>query len=150
MPYVMVPVPEEHVEEVMQLVLRARARAAIQPWDAESVGELFAQVDEPSRALMAYVARATMAQRELDELDAARMIELSPRETLGIMRELNDLARAAERPQLIVRRTIPEVLPGGSTSERRLLTMAEDVAALIEEAERAELRNNPGFGGAAG
>ncbi len=37
MPYVMVPVPEEHVEDVMQFILRAMARASIEPWDQPSL-----------------------------------------------------------------------------------------------------------------
>ena len=46
MPYVMVPVPEEHVEDVMQYILRALSRAAIVPWDDESIAEVYEQVDE--------------------------------------------------------------------------------------------------------
>ena len=34
MGYVMMPVPEEHVEAVMQFVLRAMAKASLEPWDA--------------------------------------------------------------------------------------------------------------------
>ena len=61
MPYVMMPVPEEHVEEVMQFILRAIARASIQPWDAESITKLYGEVDEASRSLLAFVARASAA-----------------------------------------------------------------------------------------
>jgi hypothetical protein len=35
MPYVMVPVPEEHVQDVMQFVLREMAKASHVPWDDE-------------------------------------------------------------------------------------------------------------------
>ena len=55
MPYVMVPVPEEHVEDVMQYILRALSRAAIVPWDEESIAEVYDGVDEVSRSLLAFV-----------------------------------------------------------------------------------------------
>ena len=70
MPYVMIPVPEEHVEEVMQYVLRAVARAAIQPWDTESIGAIFSEVDEATRSLLAFVARASADGGELESADA--------------------------------------------------------------------------------
>ena len=58
MPYVMVPVPEEHVKEVMEFVIRTMARASIEEWDEESIESLFATVDEASRSLLSVVARA--------------------------------------------------------------------------------------------
>jgi hypothetical protein len=53
MPYVMVPVPEEHVQDVMQFVLREVAKASLEPWDEKSVSELFHDGDEGSRSLLA-------------------------------------------------------------------------------------------------
>ncbi len=75
MPYVMMPVPEEFVEEVMQFILRATARAAITPWDAESITKLYDEVDEGSRSLLAFVARASASGEELAAVDAARRIQ---------------------------------------------------------------------------
>lgn len=145
MPYVMVPVPEEHVEEVMTFVLRAVARASIEDWDADSMTQFFNDVDEPSRALMSVVARATLAGKELSEPETADMIELSRRETLGILRELNDLARdiTPPRPMVLIQRTVTDTLPNGHTRERRVLAMAEEVAQLVQEAERKELMSEP-------
>ena len=78
MPYVMMPVPEEFVEEVMQFILRATARRAITPWDAESITRLYDEVDEGSRSLLAFVARAAASGEELAAADAARRIQLTP------------------------------------------------------------------------
>jgi hypothetical protein len=139
MPYVMVPVPEEHVEDVMTFVLRAMARAAQQPWDEESVLGLFLEVDELSRALLAYVARAALAGQDITEAEAARMVQLTGRETMAIQRELNDLAREQGREALITTRTVPQLLPNGRTTERRVLTMEAAVAGLVAHAERQEL-----------
>jgi hypothetical protein len=150
MPYVMMPVPEEHVEEVMQFVLRAIARAAIQPWDAESIGEIFHGVDEASRSLLAFVARASAEGSELDAAEAARKLQLTTREATGIANELSQMTREAERPSLITVRVVAERLPNGRTMDKRTLQMDADVADLIKAAERAELADaeNP-LGGAA-
>jgi hypothetical protein len=139
MPYVMVPVPEEHVQEVMQLILSAAARAALEPWDEDSITELFHGVDELSRSLLSFVARAVLAGQELSEADAARKIQLSVRETLAIQRELNELAKAEDRPALINQRTITESLPSGRSTTTRVLSMEEEVAKLVSAAERHEL-----------
>ena len=143
MPYVMVPVPEEHVEEVMQFILRALARAAIQPWDAESVTQLFGEVDEATRSLLAFVARACTEGGELDAADAARKLQLTVRETTGIMTELNGLTRVTDRPILINARVVTERLPNGRTIDKRMLLMDPDVAQLVTAAERAELLGEP-------
>lgn len=143
MPYVMVPVPEEHVEEVMAFVLREVAKANLRPWDAEAVTALFHEVDEASRSLLAYAARAAMTGTDTSEAQAADMVQLSVREVAGIMRDLNETAREADRPMLLGTRTVSETLPNGRTSEKRVLWMNNDVAMLVREAERQELADLP-------
>jgi hypothetical protein len=150
MPYVMMPVPEEHVEEVMQFVLRAIARAAVQPWDAESISEIFDGVDEASRSLLAFVARASSEGSELDALEAARKLQLTTREAAAIMNELNQMTRETDRPVLISARVVTERLPNGRTLEKRMLQMDAEVADLIKAAELAELADaRDPLGGAA-
>ena len=138
MPYVNVPVPEEHVEEVMQFVLRAMTRASQEPWDDESIGKLFDEVDELSKALLAFVARAVSTGKDLSQNDAANMIQLSGREVVGIQRELNELARDAGRPPLVTQRTLTEALPNGRTTEKRTFSMEAEVALLVQAAEQRE------------
>jgi hypothetical protein len=143
MPYVMVPVPEEHVQDVMQFILREVAKAAQGPWDDESISELFHEVDEASRSLLAYTARASIGGTDITEAQAADMMQLRPREVMGIVRELNELAAKANRPALVVTRTVTETLPNGRTAEKRVLWMSEEVAPLVRAAERTELANVP-------
>jgi hypothetical protein len=143
MPYVMVPVPEEHVQDVMQFVLREVAKASLEPWDEGSVAELFSDVDEESRSLLAYAARASISGKEISEAEAADLIQLRQREMAGIMRELNERAAKANRPTLVTTRTVTETLPNGRTAERRVLWMSEDLASLVHTAERAELVDVP-------
>ena len=139
MPYVMMPVPEEHVEDVMQFVLRAIARAAIQPWDAESITQVFGEVDEATRSLLAFVARASVEGGELDAADAASKIQLTVREILGIVNELNVRTRDADRPNLIAARNVTDRRPNGRVTEKRVLQMPPDIAQFVRAAEQAEL-----------
>ena len=139
MPYVMVPVPEEHVEDVMQFILRAIARASIEPWDDTSLAETYHKVDETTRSLLAFVARAAADGKELDTLSAARQIQMTPREVNGILNELQTLTRDADRPALMVVRVVSERLPNGRVTDKRVLTMEPEVADLVREVERAEL-----------
>jgi hypothetical protein len=143
MPYVMMPVPEEHVAEVMQFILRTIARASIQPWDAESITNVFGEVDEASRSLLAFVARASVEGGELDAADAAGKIQLTVREVAGIMNELNALTRDTDRPNLINARNVTERLPNGRVIDKRVLQMDLEVAELVRAAEQAELLGAP-------
>jgi hypothetical protein len=143
MPYVMVPVPEEHVQDVMQFVLREVAKASLEPWDEKSVSELFHNVDEESRSLLAYAARATISGKELSEAEAADLMQLRQREMAGIMRELNERATKANHPVLVSARTVTETLPNGRTAEKRVVWMTEELAPLVRDAERAELAGVP-------
>jgi hypothetical protein len=143
MPYVMVPVPEEHVQAVMQFVLREVAKASLEPWDQESVSELFRDVDEESRSLLAYAARATISGREISEAEAADLVQLRQREMAGIMRDLNERAAKANRPALVSTRTVTEALPNGRTLEKRVVWLSEELAPLVHSAERAELAEVP-------
>lgn len=139
MPYVMMPVPEEFVEDVMQFILRATARASITPWDEESISRLYDEVDEGSRSLLAFVARASASGEELAAADAARRIQLTPRETLGIVNELAAMTREENRPSLVAVRSVTERLPNGRTADKRVLQMEPEVSDLIRAAEEAEL-----------
>jgi hypothetical protein len=141
MPYVMVPVPEEHVQDVMQFVLREVAKASVEPWDEASVSQLFYELDEASRSLLAYTARASISGVEISEVQAADMMQLRPREVTGIVRELNERAAKDNRPSLVTALTVTETLPNGRTKEKRVLTMSEEIAGIVRDAERAELAN---------
>jgi hypothetical protein len=139
MPYVMVPVPEEHVQDVMQFVLREMAKASLEPWDQESVSDVFRELDESGRSLLAYAARASMGGTDLTEGQAAEMLQLRQREVAGIVREVNEQAAKASRPMLLVTRTATETLPNGRAREARVVSVSEDVAPLVRDAERVEL-----------
>lgn len=143
MPYVMVPVPEEHVEQVMQFILRAVARASIEPWNADAVTQLFTEVDEATRSLLAFVARASLDGGELTDVEAARWLQLTVRETVGILNDLNAVTRDSNRPPLITSRATTEKLANGRVVNKRVFQMEPDVAELVRAAEQEELASNP-------
>jgi hypothetical protein len=144
----MVPVPEEHVEAVMQFVLRAVAQASIEDWDVESLNELWDASDEVTRSLLSFTARAAAAGTELEVQEAARQVQLNPRETTAIVNELISSAREASRVSLITIRTTTERLPNGRSIDKRALIMPPEVADLVREVERAELMSAAPPGGA--
>lgn len=143
MPYVMIPVPEEHVEEAMSAVLRIISRGRLVEWDAASVKQLFDDVDESARALLAITARAMQAGKPVNQNAAAEFTQLSQRELLGIMRELNDRAAADSRPVVLTNQSASETLPNGRVRETRVFLLSEDVAEWVREAEKADLASAP-------
>jgi hypothetical protein len=141
MGFVMVPVPEEHVEEAMAMILRITARARLKDWDQAAMSEVFHGLDEPTKSVLSVVARATAARNDIDDVGVAEAIEFTRREVLGIARELNEVATGAGYPPVIVIRNDIETLPNGRTREQRLFTMTPELAAMVREAEQEELRS---------
>lgn len=143
MGFVMVPVPEEHVEEAMTMILRISARARLKEWDHAALAEVFHGLDEPSKSVLSAVTRATLAKNPIDDVGVADAIEFTRREVLGITRELNELANSLGYPPVVVVRNEIETLPNGRTREQRLLTMTMELATMVREAEQEELRAEP-------
>jgi dsDNA-specific endonuclease/ATPase MutS2 len=143
MEYVMVPVPEEHVVDVMQHVARLVARASVVPWDDESVADFFDEVDEASRSVLALAARSISAGQDLAEDDAAKTLELNVREIKAIVRDLQDAATRDKREPLVALRDATVVLRNGRSVQKRLFVMSEPMARSIRAHERASLGDVP-------
>lgn len=143
MPYVMVPVPEEHVTEAMQAVLRIVARASVVDWDTHSVAELWEASDEATKSVLSSVARAVIGGAAIPDADLARAIEINVREVLGIVREVNEAAAASSHPGLLVSQMVAEQLPNGRIREQRTISMDRAVAEAVRAAEQAEREAAP-------
>jgi hypothetical protein len=135
----MVPVPEEHVEAVMQFILRAVAQASVEDWDEASLNELWDESDEATRSLLSFTGRATAAGTDLEIAEAARQMQLNAREATAIINELVNVARNGNRPSLITIRATTERLPNGRMMDKRVLVMPTEIADLVREVERLEL-----------
>jgi hypothetical protein len=141
MPYVMVPVPEEHVLEVMGTVLRVAARQSHdeppKQWDQQAVTGFFGKANEPTRGLLSFLAHPKRAGREFIPPDIARALELEASEVSGLLGPLNREFRRANRVPLFESRVHPETSPSGRTLRRRRLMMRQENAQMVRAAEQA-------------
>jgi hypothetical protein len=141
MPYVMVPVPEEHVLEVMGVVMRLAARPSHdeppQAWDQQAVNAFFTKANEPTRGLLSFLAHPKRAGKEFIPPDIARTLELEPSEVSGLLGPLQREFRRANRVPLFESRVQLETTPSGRTLKRRRLMMRAEDAQMVRAAEQA-------------
>jgi hypothetical protein len=141
MPYVMVPVPEEHVLEVMATVLRLAARQSHDEppkgWDQQAVTELFGKANGPTRGLLSFLAHSQRAGSECIPPDIATALQLETSEVSGLLGPLNREFRRANRVPLFESRVHPETSRTGRTLKRRRLMMGEENARMVRAAEQA-------------
>jgi hypothetical protein len=141
--YVMIPVPEEHVLDIMQRVVRLVQAASQLEWDEESVSELWDGSDEITRSLLSYVARTVLMGKPLTDVTAAEAIEISLRESATVMRDANEVSREMNRPNILLLRGTSETLPNGRTVDMRYFVMPEATAKAIRNVERAQHESDP-------
>lgn len=139
MDYVMVPVPEQHVVDVMQHVARLVARGSVVPWDDDAIAAVFDEVDEPSRSVLSLAARATSANKDLADEEAATSLELNVREIKAIVRDLQEVSAREKREPIVALRETTVVLRNGRSVTKRIFTMTEQVARTIRAHERSSL-----------
>lgn len=146
MAYVSVPVPEEHVEDVMRFVLRAMARASMLPWDEESFVEFWSEIDELGRSLLAFVARTAVNDEDISDREAAEQMQVRAREVHALTAELAQESHRRRRPPIVTTQLVEDELPNGRIVEVRVLLMDPDVATLVTRAERSELASHQPIG----
>ena len=61
----------------------------------------------------------------------------------GLVRDINERAAQANRPNIVFTRVASETLPNGRTVDKRVLSMSDELAPLVRDAERAELADVP-------
>jgi hypothetical protein len=140
----MVPVPEEHVLEVMGLVMRLASRPSHDEppaaWDQEALTGFFAKANEPTRGLLSFLAHPNRAGKEFIPPEIARTLELEPSEVSGLLGPLNREFRRANRVPLFESRVHLETTARGRTLKRRRLKMTPETARMVRAAEQ-ELRS---------
>jgi hypothetical protein len=141
MPYVMVPVPEEHVLEVMGIVLRLSARPAHEeppkPWDQDAVNEFYAKANDPTRGLLSFLADRKRAGKEFIPPDIGRGLKLETSEVSGLLGPLNREFRRSNRYPLLESRVQVETSQDGRSLRRRRLKMLPENAQMVRAAEQA-------------
>jgi hypothetical protein len=147
MPYVMVPVPEEHVIEVMAVVIRLAARQAHdeppKAWDQDAVNRFFGKANEPTRGLLSFLAHPDRAGKEFIPPEIARTLELETSEVAGLLGPLNREFRRANRVPLFESRVHLETSARGRTLKRRRLKMSSENARMVRAAEKDVVSVDP-------
>jgi hypothetical protein len=128
MPFVMVPVPEEYVTDVMQLVVDmtrgAPRQDGAQP-DGPTIEKFFLDADEASRSLLSAIARGVLGGAAVTDDYAAGVLQCEIQDTVAIIEQINATSERAGMPALITR-------------QNHLLSMPADVARTIRAAEDEE------------
>lgn len=116
MPYVMVPVPEEHEAELMQELLKMSLRERLNAWEPEPLRALVDGLEPTSRRLVTELAEVSVNNRRLSESAAAALLGIDGGELDEIVETINTQCAAQSMPYLIL--TAPHA---GSDSEVDLL-----------------------------
>jgi hypothetical protein len=145
--FVMVPVPEEFVNDVVQLVARLNLQRGFggssNPWDAPAIERFFLEANEETRTLLSVVARGSLAGKRVTEQIAADFMQVGMAEASKILRGMNASLRQAQRAQLVQVDVVSEPLPSGRMREKRFFTMEREIAQMVRAAERAEKALEP-------
>ena len=140
MPYVMVPVPEEHVREVMATVLRLAARHSHDEppkgWDQQAVTEFFGRANEPTRGLLSYLAHPKRAGGSHTSRHRGGARARDER-GLGPAGAARSRVPETQPRALFESRVHPETSPSGRTLRRRRLMMREENARMVRAADQA-------------
>lgn len=141
MSYVLVPVPEEHVEAVTQYARWGVSRSPAGAWDQAAIAELLRDFDEQARGLVVSAAEAVLDEGPLTVGAAARVTDCSVLEVLGLQLEINTAVRRAQGPPFVLVIDVPDRVDGPAPSaDTWQLCMADDVARFLLAADSDELR----------
>jgi hypothetical protein len=135
MPYVMVPVPEEYVTQVMQLVIdmtKGTAETDSQQWGETAIETFLIQADDATRSLVSLLAKNALEGRDVTDQAAADFLQLSMRDTVALLREVNERAGDAGLPPLVELTTATTPIASGQAREVRVLSLPEEVARFVQ------------------
>ena len=145
MPYVMVPVLEEHVLDVMCYVTRLSRshEEGTGEWDQESIERLFEESNELSRSLISYLAHPARAGHEVSPPEIAQALELQLSDFAGIVGPLNRQFRKLNKVPLFESRVASATTPSGRQMKKRTLVMTEELSQMVRTAEKAVREREP-------
>ena len=130
--FVMVPVPEELVHDVVHFVAKLNMQGgpggSLRPWDAAAMEKYFLEAHEETRTLLSVIARGSLAGKRVTDQAAADFMQLGAPEMLEVIRGIRESLRQERRVQLIEVEVVSEPLPSGRLREKRLLKMPPELA----------------------
>lgn len=131
MPYVMVPVPEEYEEEVMQELLKITLREKLSSWARPDLQVLLDQSDPATRRLIALLVRASRDQRQVGRAAAAAELSIDLASLDAVVHALNNRCVAGGQPYLVLTSPMGE--------ERAIHITRNAVDLLVQMLDEAEL-----------
>jgi hypothetical protein len=139
--WVMVPVPVEYEQSVLErvLVLGMAASSGVM-WSPELLARHFEALAPEARTLTRAVARGVVSNKPLEDAELAAQFGMSVREVLGLAQEVNDVT-VEPFPGVIVS-VHREKAEGENTGYRRVLRMNALVAAAICDLAEDPLASN--------
>jgi hypothetical protein len=137
MEYVMVPVPEELLEDVQRHLLELQwrlQRTGTDRWDPEVLRAIWDEVDADVRSLLVVAAESNRTRRPLTLADAAERIGVSHRSVAGMVMELAHLPARYEGSSFILflLPATDESAQGQPFERRMFLAIADDVAREVK------------------
>ena len=135
MAFVLVPVPEEHVLDVMRYVLRRSPAPDLgdrEPWDEDSIRRLMNAAAPASRELLRYVARSARRGFQVTFQEALDALETDPVGLFQSAQQLMEQCKTAGRQDLLGLHEVQEPADGGGTVVRRFYVIDKAVAELVE------------------
>ena len=98
----MVPVPEEHLAEVLAYLRWGFSGMPSEGWDLDAIAQLLRDARRAGRRLLLHTADAAERGVILTIADAATAAGCSEREVLGMLIELNEAVRSAGGPLIVL------------------------------------------------
>jgi hypothetical protein len=138
MRYVMVPVPTEHVLDVMRWVLFRAPEEELHDAvrDAARIATVLAEADDLRRSLLGLVAAASLRNESLKLRDVADELEVEAGALHDVVGELNATALGPGRP-LIAIQVETAVGVTGNVGKVSYLGMRPELARLVRKAATA-------------
>lgn len=102
MPYVMMPVPEEHEQELMNEILKISLRKSLSDWSEPSVRSVLDSSAPRSRELIALLTQAAAHNRKLSRTEVAASLGADSIELRGLVDEINERCTDRSAPYLVL------------------------------------------------
>jgi len=127
--WVMIPVPEEYEERVLERVLMLRIAASGSNWSSDLLDEHLLALDDDARVLAALVAQGVSAGHPPEDVAVAQRFGISTREVLGLVQEVNDVTMEPFPGSILSVRY--EKIANDDGGYRRLLDMNALIAGAV-------------------
>lgn len=131
MPYVMVPVPAEHEDEVTQFVLKLTLAAAFDNWDADKARTLLERLDAFGRSVVLHAVRGSVDQELASDRTIAEALEVAAEDVVRCVNAVNELCAKNSWPALLL---VDRQVSDGSATH--YLVVTGKPARLILQADR--------------